>query len=179
MFKTEIDSQGIEAINAQVQATEKQIKLAFNKAATTTTSWMRRTAKQMITQGLKLRSGAVLKRRIIVRRRSSKGLTSFQFWVGVNDLRIEDFKGRASQSGKGVRLGEHFIEGGFFMRTKSGKRIVMQRSADPRLPVERVTAPIEDEARAIIDKIYREANGFFLKSYRQELYGMIARGYGY
>lgn len=135
-------------------------------------------AKKLMTEGLKLRSGAVLKRRIIVRRKSNKGLSSFQFWVGVNDLRIEDFKGRASLSGKGVRLGDHFVEGGFFMRTKSGKRLVMQRSSDPRLPVERVTAPIEDEARAIIEKIYREANGFFLKSYRQELLGMIARGYG-
>ncbi len=178
MFRTEIEARGIQAINAQVQATEKQIKLAFNKAGASTSSWMRRTAKKLLTQGLKLRSGAILKRRIIVRRRSNKGLSSFQFWIGLNDLRIEDFKGRAVQTGRGIRLGEHFIEGGFFEQTLGIKPLAMKRSRDARLPIERVTMPIEDEASVIVEKIYRQANDFFLKCYRQELLGMIARGYG-
>ena len=177
VFKVEVEDRGILAINAQVHATEMQIKIAFNRAANSTASWMRRTAKTAMTQGLKLRSEAVLKRRIIVRKSSNKGLSSFQFWVAVNDLSVEDFKGRASQSSDGVRVGDHFVEGAFFMRAKSGQRLVMQRSRDPRLPVERVTATIESEARAIVERIYQRADEFFLKCHRKELFGIIARGF--
>lgn len=178
MLNVEIDSAKIQGLNETVQATEKQIKLAFNRAAKATTDMMRRAAKKMMTKGLKLRSGAILKRRIIVKRENHKGLSHFRFWVGLNDLHLEDFKGRATKTGRGIRKGKAYIEGGFFMRTSNGKLIVMQRSTAARHPIDRPSVPIEDEANAIIEEIYRTANKFFLQRYRTELLGMTARNFG-
>lgn len=178
MFELKASGQGLATINAQIGATEKQITVAFNRAAQSTVSWMQRLARSIITQGLKLRSGAVLKPRLVVRRSKRRGLTRLQFWIGLNDLPVEAFKGRPTITGDGVRHGSHVIEGGFFIQVGGGKRLLVRRVADGRLPIARPTIPIEDDAREIVERIYQQADDYFLKRYSQELFGLAARGYG-
>lgn len=176
MIEISIDAAGLARVAAEFGASEAQLRAALKRAENRTAQRLRTMARKALREGLALRSAAVLKARLRLRR-SRVGAS---LWVGLNNLPASAFKGRPRASGGGVSAGGRQFSGAFIGRGQdSGSAQAFRRTGASRLPIEVVTVPIKDEADSILEaQVMREAADSFMQAFVAEVRARTIYGVG-
>lgn len=166
----DIDASQLNAVAAELGASEKQVKLAFSAASRRTVTTLRTMSARGLASELQLRTIGLLRRRLKAMRLRSNG-DGVQLWYGLNDMPASWFKGRARQDASGAsKHGQHF-EKGFVARSKfKGRDTVFKRKGKGRLHIEEQNIKVEDEAVVFVeDEIFSELEPIFWKNFTREL----------
>ena len=180
-------SRAIVQASAHIQATQKQLNLAAQRAMRKTQRYINMLCARQLSTALGISQGR-LKRRL----RSShtgKGLESvFSVWFGAFPMAAEE-AGNARQTRKGVTVGKHRFDGAFYRPVfsanprvwiRSGRNIREQHpvlgkprrglSARPgRFPIERVAVEVSEPAARIFAELEAKAERRFFELMLQEL----------
>lgn len=175
MLHFDIDWKQLLGVGQELEATDKQVALALNRAMRRTEATLRRISSKGLVKVLQLRSAKVLRNRLksIRLRMSSPGARdqSMGLWYGLNDLPVSSFKGRPKETGAGAEFRGQGYEGGFVGRSKiKGKQTIFKRVRDARLPVAEQLHPIEDKAVTYIeDEVFDQVLDIFWQHFTRDL----------
>lgn len=171
MISFDIDGDEIQRIARDLQATERQVNLAIGRALARTAGTMRTRTQRALARGLELRRANTLRKRLKamrVRRRGSA--QQIALWVGLNDMRITDMKGRPSQGSGGASFRGVSYPGGFVATGRGGRRSIFKRLGAARVPVIEQTFPITDAAQVMLeDEIFADLPDVFMDNFRADL----------
>lgn len=139
MIRLDVNAQGIEAIIAQLDPTEKQAKAALQRTLNRMAKWLQtRTAKGL--------SKELMMTQKIIRRRLKKSSIekvsngfAIKLWYGLNDIALIYLNPRKTK--KGVTAGKHKRDGAFIAKGQ-----VFKRKGKARLPLEIQVAEIKTKA---------------------------------
>lgn len=172
MIELQIDPGQLQAIADEFKASEKDLRRAFSRALSRTSRSLRTQARKELRQGLGLRSAAVLRARLQLKRFRPRGsgMGGAMLWVGTNDMPATAFKGAPRSTPGGAKVGGRQFPGAFVARGRaSGKRIVFRRKGSGRLPIVAETVPIDDDADPIVAEVYDQAVERLLQNFRAEV----------
>lgn len=79
------------------------------------------------------------------------GQTHAMLWIGLNPV-FADKAGPAVMTSKGVRAGRRVFEGAFLAHVKTGHTGIYVRKGKERLPILKVTIPVDESMEAILPK---------------------------
>lgn len=176
MIHFDIDWSGLLRIGDDLGATDKQVKLALNRAMRRTEATLRRMSSKGLTQELQLRAAAVLRNRLkSIKLKMGASDASMALWYGLNDLPVSSFKGRPSNTSSGAAFRGQDFDGGFVGRSKvKGKQTIFKRRGQGRLPVVEQLYPIKDKAEVFIeDRIFTELEDVFWGHFRRDLQARV------
>jgi hypothetical protein len=181
MLEFDIDGDDLERIAHELGASEKQIKMAFNRALSRTAAALRRLSSTGLQSELELRTAAQIRKRIkqIRLRRSPSGLGSIRLWYGANDLPVSAFKGRPQASAGGASFRGVQYDGGFVQKNKAGRQTIFRRVGDKRLPIAEQTVPVKDQIDVFLeDRVFDQLDQIFFKNFRADLRARTIYGVG-
>lgn len=181
MLEFDIDGDDLERIAHELGASEKQIKMAFNRALSRTAAALRRMSSTGLRSELELRTAAYIRKRIkqIRLRRSPDGLGSVRLWYGTNDLPVSAFKGRPTAAPGGASFRGQLYPGGFIQKVKSGRQTIFRRVGDKRLPITEQTVAVKDQIDIFLeDQIFDKLDEIFFKNFRADLRARTIYGVG-
>lgn len=175
MISTRIDAKELQAIGAELGATEAQIRAAYNRALNRAAGTIRRIASQGLRTELALRNAAAIRRRLRDKRVSGKGgMAGRELWFGTNDMAAAAFKGKPSAGSGGVTFRGRTIQGAFMARGK-----VFKRSTASGLPIEEQTVPVEDEMNRFIEaEILPAVGDLVMENFIRDLRARTSLGVG-
>jgi hypothetical protein len=155
------------ALVTRFAASEKVMARAAKDAAKTTRNWlMTQLTKELINRSA-LPPGA-LKGRF---RRKGSALTSGGYavlWIGLNAIGAEKI-GKIEQLKEGVQAGRHFFDKAFVAAIYSSKEKVWRRKGAERLPVIKMTVPINEELEEILPQYEAAAARMFSQRLEHEV----------
>lgn len=176
MLNFDIDWSGLLRIGDELGATEKQVKLALNRAMRRTEATLRRMSSKGLTQELQLRAAGVLRNRLkSIKLKMATSDASMALWYGLNDLPVSAFKGRPSRTSGGASFRGQEFDGGFVGRSKiKGRQTIFKRRGQDRLPVVEQLFPIKDKAEVFIeDEIFTGLEDVFWQHFRRDLQARV------
>lgn len=166
----DIDLAQLRIIGAELQASEKQVKLALHTALNRTATTLRTMAARGLKNELELRTINLLRKRLktLKLRMTGEGV---QLWFGLNDMPASWFKGTPKQTASGAQVRGHSFAGAFVAKSKfKGRKTVFKRTGDKRLHIAEQNLPIEDSAVVFIeDKIFDQTEQIFWKYFQRDL----------
>lgn len=175
MLNYDIDWTGLARVANDLQATDKQVKLALSRALRRTEATLRRMSSKGLRQELELRTAAALRKRLkSIKLKKTGGLGNSDgvtLWYGLNDLPVSSFKGRPKSTAKGAEFKGNDYDGAFVGRSKvKGKQTIFRRKGKARLSITEQLVPIEDKAITYIeDEIFDKVEGIFWQHFRRDL----------
>jgi hypothetical protein len=170
-----IDFEGMQALAAELGATELQVKKAAGRALARTAATIRKRASKELRVALGLRNVKALRRRLkgtSLRRGGSRA--ELGVWFGANDLPISAFKGRPTASPVGAQFRGVSFSGGFIAKkthgTDVGKRTIFQRKTAADLPIAEQKLPVSDQMLAYVeDEVFPDIGAIFMTHFRADL----------
>lgn len=171
MLHFDIDAHGLQKIGNELQATEKQVRFALNRALRRTEASLRKLSSKGLTQELQLRTATALRKRLkSVRIRQGKD-GSVGLWYGLNPLPASSFKGRASQEDGGAWYGDYYFKDAFVAKSKyKGRNTIFKREGAKRLPITEQGIKISDRAIVFIeDEVFVQTEEIFWNHFRRDL----------
>ncbi|RZG78353.1 hypothetical protein EXE10_18205 [Acinetobacter sp. WCHAc060033] len=143
MISLDIRAQGIDAIVAELEPTEKQFNAVLSRTLNKMAKWVQtRTAK-----GLSAELQVMQK---IVRRRMRKTTIkktntgwSLNLWYGLNDISLIHLNARETK--RGVTAGKYKLDGAFIAKGQVFKRV-----GKGRLPLEKQVIEIKEKAETYL-----------------------------
>lgn len=180
MLHFDIDIKQLDAVVADLGATEKQVKFALSRAAQRTATTLRTMAARSLKNELQLRTINLMRNRMKSLRVGRVQEDGFVLWFGLNDAPVSWFKGTPKKSSDGVSFRGTDFKGGFIARSKfKNRRTVFKRSGKDRLPITEQLMPISDKAQVIIeDEIFVQAETIFWKNFERDLRARVSLGVG-
>lgn len=184
----DIDLAQLREAGGELQASEKQIKLALNSAMRRTATTLRTMSARGLKNELQLRTVGLLRKRLKSLRLSS-GMNRFSssaategvtLWYGLNDMPVSWFKGTPKRTSGGASMRGQEIAGGFIARSKfKGRRTIFKREGKSRLPITEQNLPVEDKAIVFIeDEIFAETEAIFWKHFMRDLRARVTYNIG-
>lgn len=168
MIMFDFENGDMAEVVAELGATPKQAKLAGIRAAKRTAGTIRRIASKGLKTELGLRNATALRRRIKEYRVDSRW-TGYKVFIGLNDLPVSAFKGRAKKVAGGVMYGEVMLHGAFFVKLNGGTKI-MVRHGKKRWSIGQATIPVGQRAMTFLeDNVYADVNSIFMKHFLDDL----------
>lgn len=169
----DIDTDALRAVGAELQASEKQIRFALNRALHRTAAALRTRAARGLKDELQLRTITLLRNRLKTlraRMRMGDG-DGVQLWFGLNDMPASWFKGRPKRTAGGAEKRGHEIPGAFVAKSGvKGRLTLFKRSGKKRLPIVEQNLPIQDAAVVFIeDEIFTQTETIFWNHFRRDL----------
>ena len=178
----DIDTDSLRAIGAELQASEKQVRFALNRALHRTADTLRAHASRGLRDELQLRTINLLRKRLkTLRLRMRLGSSDgVQLWFGLNDMPASWFKGRPKATSTGAEKRGHHVTGAFVAKSDvKGRLTLFKRKGKRRLPIEEANLPIEDEAVTFIeDEIFTKTETIFWQHFRRDLAARVKFGLG-
>lgn len=176
MLDFEIDEGELRRIVSELGAAPKEVRLSFNRALSRTAATLRKLSSKGLQSELGLRRAKRLRRRLkTLRIKSGKGMAEVQLWYGLNDMPVSEFKGRVDQTGSGASYagpaGSHRFQDAFVARSqRAGRRTIMRRRRQSRLPIAEEQLPIKDKADTFVeDEIFYRLEEIFWGHFRRDL----------
>lgn len=166
----DIDATQLRLVADELQASEKQVRLALSAALGRTATTLRTLSARGLRDELQLRTIGLLRKRLKSLRIRAQG-DGFRLWFGLNDMPASWFKGRPKQTSTGAEMRGQEFAGGFVARSKfKGRRTVFKRTGKARLHIEEQTLEVEDRAVVFIeDEIFDQAEAIFWRHFTREL----------
>lgn len=176
MLNFDIDWLGLLRIGDELGASEKQVKLALNRAMRRTEATLRRMSSKGLTQELQLRAATALRKRLkSIKLKMGTGDANMTLWYGLNDMPVSAFKGRPSRTKDGAAFRGHNFEGGFIGRSKvKNRRTIFKRKGEARLPIIEQLYPIKDQAETFIeDRVFAELEDVFWQHFQRDIQARV------
>lgn len=169
MLTFDVDLSSLQAVAAEVGASEREYRASLGRACARTAATLRKMSAKGLKDELQLRTLGVLRNRLKSIRLRSKG-EGVALWYGLNDLSVSAFKGRPRDTKTGARKNNVEFEGGFVGKTKMGKATIFKRAGKARLPIREQTMGIKDKADVFIeDEIFTEVERIFWHHFEQDI----------
>lgn len=180
MIRFEIDGSDIRRVARELGASERQVGMSITRSLRRTAGTLRRLAQPALVKGLDLRRGNAIRKRLRdLKMRRKGGAQEIGVWVGLNDLRIGDFKGSPKQTASGAEFRGVSYLGAFVAKSKSGKLTIFKRKGKGRFPIIEQTAPIKDQADQILeDEVYPDIAEIFMRHFVTDLRARTVFGVG-
>mgnify|MGYP001797663153 CR=1 FL=1 len=105
MISMTLDARELDLVGRKFALSIKQLRAAYWKAATRTITTMRARARKDLRVELGLRSAKPLKKRLRRGRNRARGQNGFgesYLWIGTNDMKAGDLKGRVVAGAAGA-----------------------------------------------------------------------------
>lgn len=172
MLDLSIDDKKLRAIADEFEASDEDLRKAYNRALGRTASRMRTMARKAIREGLELRSAAVLKARLRLTRQKPHGdlIGGARLWIGENDMPLRYFKGRMTKTASGVSVAGRSVTGAFIGTGANGATMPFVRKGKGRLPIEAVSVEVQDDVDDILERdVYPEIVEYFFNTFRAEV----------
>lgn len=171
MLEFDIDIQRLYAVMDELEPTEKQIRLAMNRALNRTAATLRRLSATGLKKEFDLRAVGLLKKRLNALRLKSGGLDVVKLWYGINGMPVSWFKGRARKTSTGASFRNENFEDGFVAKSSvKGRKTVFKRKAEKRLPLVEQLMPIKDQAEVFVeDHIFDKLENIFWQHFTRDL----------
>lgn len=175
MLNFEIEWSSLLSVANDLQATDKQVKLALHRALRRTESALRRISSKGLVKELELRAAKALRKRLkTIRLRKSaygKADDGVGLWYGLNDLPVSSFKGRPRSTADGASFRGTEFEGAFVARSRvKGKKTIFKRTGDKRLHIAEQNLEIEDKAIVFIeDQVFDKVEEIFWLNFKRDL----------
>ena len=178
MIRFEIDEADLKRVADEFKATDKQVGQAISRALSRTAATMRKRAQTALAKGLDLRRGNALRKRLKALKLKRKGtIQEISVWFGLNDMKVEDFKGSPKEVGKGATFRNVSYPGGFVARGRRGNRTVFKRKGRGRFPIVEQTVPIADEAMILLeDEVFHDIAQVFGRHFVSDLRARVKFG---
>lgn len=170
-----LDMRQIQKITAELNLIPDDVRFATNKALRRTASALRVMTSKRLMPELQLRRAMELRRRLKqmrVRAGQSKSVEQvIGLWIGLNDMPISSFKGKAKQVGDGVSFRRGVYKGRFLATMPhQAKAGMWLRTGRSRLPIEHQGIDIKSQADPIIrDEIFPEVTAIFMRALIHDL----------
>lgn len=169
MLTFDVDLSSLQAVAAEVGASEREYKASLGRACSRTAATLRKMSGRGLRDALQLRTLGVLRKRLKSIRLQKKG-EGVALWYGLNDLPVSAFKGRPRNTKKGAQKNKKEFEGGFVGKTKQGKATIFKRAGTARLPIREQLMGIKDQADIFIeDEIFTEVERIFWHHFEQDI----------
>ncbi|MCL1124158.1 phage tail protein [Shewanella surugensis] len=174
-----LDFDEFEAARLEFGATEKQMRIAYDRALSRTLVTVRKLSRQFLCDELQARRIKDVQRRMKVFKLKKAGKKTFnelKLWFGLNDMSVGALKGRKTQHSDGAAfssssrsIGSKKYKGGF-VTNRYGNRSIFIRKDDGRFPIldQKITLS-EDLEFKIEDQIFAEIPDIFFKYYFADL----------
>lgn len=144
MISLDISAQGIEAIIAELEPTEKQVNAALSRTLNRMSKWVQtRTVKGLSTELQVIQKVMRRRMRKTSIQKTSTGWT-IKLWYGLNGISLIHLNARETK--KGVTAGKHKRDGAFIVKGQ-----VFKRSGKGRLPIEKQTLEIKAKADSYLE----------------------------
>ena len=171
MLEFDLDLSRLYAVMDELEPTEKQIKLAMNRALNRTAATLRRLSASGLKAELDLRAVGLLKKRLKSLKLKSGGIDTVRLWYGINGMPVSWFKGTASQTATGAKYKDQEFEGGFVAKSAvKGRKTVFKRKANGRLPLVEQLMPVRDKAEVFVeDEIFVKLEDIFWPIFVRDL----------
>lgn len=144
MISLDIGAQGIEAIIAELEPTEKQANAALSRTLNRMAKWVQTRTTKGLSAELQV-TQKIMRRRM---RKTSIQKTStgwtIKLWYGLNEISLIHLNARKTK--KGVTVGKHKRDKAFIAKGQ-----VFKRSRKGRLPIEKQTLEIKEKADSYIE----------------------------
>lgn len=141
--------------------TMEELKEAVRLATTDTASWANKESAKDLGRELKVPYPA-MRKRIKVKRRMITGgssLATARIWYGINAVSLKYLKPK--QDASGVTTTAKAVPGAFI--SEKMKKNVFKRKGDARLPIEKQTLDVEDEAATFLQNTFEpKVSAYFL-----------------
>jgi len=180
LLNFDINAVQLQDIINSLQASEKQIRLAVNRAISRTAASLRVRSSKGLQKELQLRSAADIRRRLkTIKVKKSRGTNDLILWFGANDLPISALKGSARKTEEGASFRDKSFSGAFISKNRKGKQTIFKRLQAKRLPVAEQTYPVADKIQTFVeDEIFSELPEIFFKFFEQDLRARTIHGAG-
>lgn len=164
----------------ELGAGEEDVRKAMTRALRRTATTLRVMASKRLVPELGLRRAMDLRRRLKpMRARIKTHEGRIGIWVGLNDMGVSHFKGRAREYAGGAKFRDHEFPGAFVAKGQDGRRSVFRRAGTSRFPLVEEVLPIKDRADVILeDDILPDAVEIFMKYFLADLRARTIFGVG-
>jgi hypothetical protein len=161
LIDVQIDGDELERIVLDLAATEKQVRQALNSTLSKFGKWLRGRAVSGLSKELGVKREILRQRRLkirpIIKNAAGGHITVF---FGLDPISYI-YLGTPIKTARGVRIGSHYIEGGFVAKAPNGKLMVFKREGRARLPIKKQSLDVKDKADTFIeDRLLAEAEFF-------------------
>jgi len=140
-----IDDKALDSIAKSMAATEKDIHLALTRALHKTTRWVMTHLARELARDTGL-PNAVIKRRL--QSHIDAKAHQSRIWLGLSPVSAGYLKPKAAPGG--VKAGNKLFKNAFLVKNRA-KPQVFKRVSKARLPIERQTVSIEQQADTVIE----------------------------
>jgi hypothetical protein len=168
MISVRIDARDLGRLVRELAATQSQAERALRSTLRKMASWVRTRSVRGLSEKLRIQQKVIRRRLRSIKARNTPRGAEVSIWYGLNPIDLIHLQAR--QNGRGVRAsGGRFVEGAFI---PSKKRQVFKRVGASRLPLEKQTAEIQDEAERFLDDGLLNSAAFeqqFFKTFEHEL----------
>lgn len=155
--------------------TEKAVKRAEIRAINKTLQWLASQIARNLSADLGLAQKKV-RQRIRLSYANQRYLAG-EFWLGVYDVSLIRF-GRGRAVGKGYKVKDRFVKGGFLARMKNGHEGVFVRKGRARLPIKEKKEFIKLQATEQINRLFNRAELELKKRLKTEYEAEMRRAMG-
>lgn len=177
MIQLNLDASALQLVADELDATEKQVKLAMRSTVSRMSSWLRVRAGRAIRAETKLRAELLRKRLKNIKLKYAGDGTIGGVWIGLNPIDLKYLM--PEQDGLGVTAGPsgaHESYEGAFMGPRPGTLAsklrggVYARKGKARLPIVRLGMPIQDKAnKALEASVFEGFEEQFMKVFEREM----------
>lgn len=183
MLHYDINLSQLIAVADELEASDKQIALALNRALQRTGATLRRMSAKGLAAELQVRALGLLRNRlksIDLRSNGSLAQNGVSLWYGLKGMPVSWFKGRPRKSADGASFRGHEFDGGFVGRSKvRGRQTIFKRVKSARLPVEEQLMPVYDQAVTYLeDQVFDQVEEIFWQHFRRDLQARVKYGIG-
>lgn len=170
MISVSIDAKDLQRAVVDLHATKVEAERALRSTLRKMAAWVRTRSIKGLSTKLKVQQKVIRRRLRSIKARNTPGGAEVSVWYGLNPLALIHLQAR--QNGRGVRAsGGRFVESAFI--PKSGKvKQVFKRVGKGRLPLEKQTAEIQDDAERFLEDGLLNSSAFesqFFKTFDHEL----------
>lgn len=166
----DVDLDELRRVATELEASERQVKLAFSAACKRTATTLRTLSARGLAGELQLRTIGLLRKRLktMKLRGSMDGL---QLWYGLNDMPASWFKGRPKKTAGGAEMRGQTVAGGFVAKSKfKGHRTIFKRDGPARLHIQEQNLAVEDPAVVFLeDQIFDQTLDIFWRNFTRDL----------
>lgn len=172
----DLDGAQLQAVAAELGATEKQVRNAIGYACRRTATTLRTMAARALGNELQLRTISLMRKRLRSMRARIRHGEGLCLWFGLNDIPASWFKGRPTQTAAGAVVLGQLMPGTFVARSQfKGRLTVFKRKGKARLHIEEQSLPVEDRARVLIeDEIFVHTETVFMKNLLRDLAARVS-----
>lgn len=170
MIDLELNTQQIEALQLELQATESQLRKALITTLNRLARWLRTQSARGLSRQLDIQQKIIRRRLKSFRVKQTGGEFNVRVWYGLDPISFIYLNPR--QNKKGVKAKRREIAGGFIADVGNGKRQVFKRKGRARLPIEKQIVEVADDATVFIEDELIGTDEFeaeFFKIFEREL----------